>query len=136
MTLEYRHVGIDRCEAKELNEDFSDQAKVMKAFCDENRLKILALLRGGERCACDLLEHLEIGQSALSYHMKILVESGVVESRECGKWTHYRLSENGAAQAVEMLRSFLTSETEGNVRTGRRSGHGCRNNDEIRGCNR
>ncbi len=91
-----------------MNEDFSQQAKVMKAFCDENRLKILALLHGGETCACNLLEHLEIGQPALSYHMKILVESGVVASRECGKWTHYRLSVSGSAEAIEMLRGVLT----------------------------
>ena len=58
--------------------DYQEQAKVMKAFCDENRLRILEQLRGGEQCACKLLEHLVIGQSALSYHMKILVESGVV----------------------------------------------------------
>lgn len=91
-----------------MNDDYTRQAKVMKAFCDENRLRILACLRGGETCACNLLEHLEIGQPALSYHMKILVESGVVESRECGKWTHYRLSESGSAEAVELLRALLT----------------------------
>ena len=90
-----RYIEIDRCEASAVEMDFSGQAKMMKAFCDENRLRILALLRGGEQCACNLLEHLEIGQPALSYHMKLLVESGVVESRECGKWTHYRLSEEG-----------------------------------------
>lgn len=99
-----------RYEAKKLSDTYSHQAKVMKAFCDENRLRILARLRGGETCACNLLEHLEIGQPALSYHMKILVESGVVESRESGKWTHYRLSERGSAEALEMLRGLLSQE--------------------------
>lgn len=89
--------------------DYQEQAKVMKAFCDENRLRILEQLRGGEQCACKLLEHLVIGQSALSYHMKILVESGVVESRECGKWTHYSLSERGCAIAREMLCTLITT---------------------------
>jgi ArsR family transcriptional regulator len=45
----------------------------------------LELLRSGEKCACVLLEQLDLGQSGLSYHMKILVESGVVESRQEGK---------------------------------------------------
>jgi ArsR family transcriptional regulator len=90
-----------------MSESYSEQAKIMKAFCDENRLKILAVLREGEQCACKLLEHLEIGQPALSYHMKILVESGVVESRACGKWTHYRLSESGAQHAVSLLSKTL-----------------------------
>ena len=48
---------------------YEDHAKVFKAFCDEKRLRILELLRGGEKCACKLLENLDIGQSALSYHM-------------------------------------------------------------------
>jgi ArsR family transcriptional regulator len=69
---------------------FEKHAKVFKAFCDVNRLRILELLRGGEKCACVLLEQLDLGQSGLSYHMKILVESGVVESRQEGKWTHYK----------------------------------------------
>jgi ArsR family transcriptional regulator len=84
------------------------QAKVFKAFCDERRLRILELLRGGEKCACVLIEQMNIGQSALSYHMKILVESGVVESRQEGKWTHYKISEKGGAQALKLLKVLVT----------------------------
>ena len=87
---------------------YEENAKVFKAFCDDKRLRILELLRAGEKCACVLTEHLDIGQSALSYHMKILVESGVVESRQDGKWTHYRISEKGSAYAGELLKE-LTS---------------------------
>lgn len=91
---------------------YAEQAKIMKAFCDENRLQILELLRGGEKCACMLLEHLNIGQSALSYHMKILTESGVVESRQAGKWTHYRLSEAGCESARALLAGVTASSPE------------------------
>ncbi len=85
-------------------------AKVFKAFCDENRLRILERLRGGEKCACKLTEDLEIGQSALSYHMKILVESGVVAARQEGKWTHYSLCETGSAYALSLLRAITTPQ--------------------------
>ncbi len=84
-------------------------AKVFKAFCDEKRLRILELLQDGEKCACKLLESLDILQSALSYHMKILVESGVVESRQESKWTHYKISEKGSAHAVTLLRELTTT---------------------------
>lgn len=87
---------------------YEENVKVFKAFCDENRLRILGLLRGGEKCACMLLEQLDLGQSGLSYHMKILVESGIVESRQEGKWTHYKISENGSASAVALLRELTT----------------------------
>lgn len=81
---------------------------MLKAFCDENRLQILELLRSGEKCACDLLEKLDLGQSGLSYHMKILVESGVVESRQEGKWTHYKISSKGSAYAIALLQELTT----------------------------
>ena len=87
---------------------YEEQAKVFKAFCDENRLQILELLRGGEKCACVLLEKLELGQSGLSYHMKILVESGIVESWQEGKWTHYKISSKGAAYAGVLLKELTT----------------------------
>lgn len=83
-------------------------AKIFKAFCDEKRLRILELLRGGEKCACVLLEQLDLGQSGLSYHMKILVESGVVESRQEGKWTHYKISEKGSSYAGTLLKELTT----------------------------
>ena len=87
-------------------------AKVFKAFCDPKRLAVLEQLRGGEKCACVLLEKLDIGQSGLSYHMKILCESGIVDSRQEGKWTHYRLSENGRQYAVLLLQQIATPDAE------------------------
>ncbi|MEA4841898.1 MAG: metalloregulator ArsR/SmtB family transcription factor [[Clostridium] symbiosum] len=83
-------------------------AKVFKAFCDEKRLAILELLRSGEKCACVLIEQMEIGQSSLSYHMKILCESGIVESRQEGKWTHYKISEQGSQEAMLLLKAITT----------------------------
>jgi ArsR family transcriptional regulator len=83
-----------------------EHSKVFKALCDEKRLRILEMLRNGEKCACQLLENIDIGQSSLSYHMKILVESGIVESRKDGKWTHYKISKQGSKDAIELLRKL------------------------------
>ncbi|NYB73129.1 winged helix-turn-helix transcriptional regulator [Sedimentibacter hydroxybenzoicus DSM 7310] len=83
-------------------------ANVFKAFCDEKRLAILELLRSGEKCACMLIDQMEIGQSSLSYHMKILCESGIVESRQEGKWTHYKISEQGSHKAMLLLKAITT----------------------------
>lgn len=92
--------------------NYEQDAKVFKAFCDENRLKVLERLRGGEKCACVLIEDLGIGQSALSYHMKILIESGIVSARQEGKWTHYSISEAGSARARELLDEITTPQEE------------------------
>ena len=94
-----------------MDTNYTDCAKTFKAFCDENRLRILEMLRGGEKCACVLIEQLGIAQSALSYHMKILVESGIVQSTQQGKWTHYRISEQGSAHALRILSELTASST-------------------------
>jgi len=91
---------------------YEEHARIFKAFCDEKRLRILELLRSGEKCACVLLEQLDLGQSGLSYHMKILVESGVVESRQEGKWTHYTISEQGSAYASALLKKLTTPNVD------------------------
>ena len=80
-----------------------DNARVFKAFCDENRLMILEMLQSGEKCACILLEKLNIAQSTLSHHMKILVDSGIVSARKEGKWTHYAISVLGSENAKKLL---------------------------------
>jgi ArsR family transcriptional regulator len=78
-------------------------ARIFKAFCDDNRLMILEMLQNGEKCACVLLEKLEITQPTLSHHMKILVDSGIVSARKEGKWTHYSISCEGITTAKEIL---------------------------------
>lgn len=85
-------------------------AKIFKAVCDERRLAILELLRSGEKCGCILINKMNMPQSSLSYHMKILCESGIVDSRQEGKWTHYRLSEIGSNNAIALLTSITKPE--------------------------
>lgn len=85
---------------------YEAHAKVFKAFCDEKRLMILEMLRSGEKCACHLLNNMNIGQSTLSHHMKILCDSGVVKARKEGKWTHYSISEKGSVYAAELLKKL------------------------------
>ena len=87
---------------------YKNDTIIFKALCDEKRLSILELLKGGEKCACVLMEELNIAQSALSYHMKILCESGIVTSRQEGKWTHYTISNSGRDYEINRL-TELTS---------------------------
>lgn len=83
-------------------------AKVFRAFCDENRLQVLEMLRSGEKCTCFLLDRLQISQPTLSHHMKILCESGIVDSWKDGKWIHYFISEEGGKKAEKLLRLLIT----------------------------
>ena len=87
-------------------------ASVFKAFCDENRVRILENLITGEKCACMLLEQLKITHPTLSHHMKILCDSGIVKGRKEGKWMHYSISAEGAEFAAEKLRELTTVKAE------------------------
>ena len=82
-------------------------AKIFKALGDPNRIAILKMLQSGEKCACKLLEELNIGQSTLSHHMKILCDSGIVIGRKEGKWMHYSISENGVQYAIDCLQALM-----------------------------
>ncbi len=81
-------------------------AAIFKAFCDENRIRIIKLLRSGEKCACKLLEEINVTQPTLSHHMKILCDSGVVVGRKEGKWMYYSISPEGAAVAMKCLQEL------------------------------
>ena len=81
---------------------------IFKAFCDENRIRILKQLLTGEKCACVLLDDLHITQPTLSHHMKTLCHSGVVVGRKEGKWIHYSISPEGANYAMECLLALTT----------------------------
>lgn len=91
---------------------YEENAKVFKAFCDENRLMILELLQSGEKCACKLLDDLHIGQSTLSHHMRILCDSGIVQGRKEGKWIHYSISHQGSQYACKLLRELTETRNE------------------------
>lgn len=86
-----------------MNVKYEDEALMFKALCDANRLTILEALQDGDKCACILLEDLNISQSTLSHHMKILCDAGFVHSHKKGKWMHYTLNEDGFEQAKDFL---------------------------------
>ena len=88
-------------------------ALIFKAFCDENRIRILNLLFDGEKCACRLLEEMSISQPTLSHHMKILCDSGIVVGRKEGKCMHYRISVEGVQLAREYLDGLTVAQTVG-----------------------
>jgi ArsR family transcriptional regulator, arsenate/arsenite/antimonite-responsive transcriptional repressor len=62
------------------------------ALSEPLRLKILNLLRTQELCVCELGEALEIPQSKLSFHLKVLKEAELVRSRQQGRWIYYSLN--------------------------------------------
>ena len=67
--------------------------KVMKALSDPNRVKIVKMLQRKMLCVCELQFALEIAQSSVSKHLKILEDAGLVESMKDGLWVNYYLAD-------------------------------------------
>jgi ArsR family transcriptional regulator len=90
--------------------------KVMKALSDPNRVKILKLLQEKEMCVCEIQGALDISQPNASKHLKLLEDSGLVESRKDGLWVNYSLT-NGmsspyAASLLGNLRHWLNDDPQ------------------------
>lgn len=67
-------------------------AKVFHALSDPLRIRIIESLRHAEYCVQDLCSHLEVNQSKLSFHLRVLKEAGIVRPRPHGRWTYYSLN--------------------------------------------
>jgi ArsR family transcriptional regulator len=82
----------------------ADQARqLLKALADPIRLQVIEALGGGERCVCELTEQLDLAQSKLSFHLKVLKEAGLLADRQSGRWVYYQLQ----PEALERLRGWL-----------------------------
>ena len=71
----------------------ADYVLIFKAMADETRLKIVEMLSDGELCACKILKSFQITQPTLSYHMKTLCDSGLVDGRRDGAWMRYSINQ-------------------------------------------
>lgn len=93
--------------------DYKKYVSALKALSDETRLAIVDMLRSGELCACMILEKFEITQPTLSYHMKVLVSSGLVSAHRDGAWMHYSLNESLSKE----LSVFFSQLSEAEVKS-------------------
>jgi ArsR family transcriptional regulator len=68
---------------------------LLKIIGEESRLKILCILRQGQHCVCELMEHTELSQSLISHHLKDLKDTELIEDEKKGKWVYYSLTKKG-----------------------------------------
>lgn len=66
-----------------------------KALGEDTRIKIIKMLFEEEMCICELIEKLNLSQSAVSHHVKILKQAELVNDRRQGKWTFYSINKSG-----------------------------------------
>lgn len=75
-----------------MDQQYMEYLPAFKALADETRLEIINMVTQGELCACEILEAFDMSQSTLSYHMKLLTDSGLMFVRRDGKKMLYTIN--------------------------------------------
>lgn len=77
-----------------------DTVAILKALGDENRLRIIMMLRERTMCVCEIDEVLDIALSTISSHLKILKQAGLIVDQKEGRWINYHLNKDVASSAL------------------------------------
>ncbi len=98
----------------------SQARDLLKALADPLRLQIIESLSNGEKCVCDLIAEIGLAQSKISFHLKVLKESGLITDRQSGRWVYYKL-DIGALTELQLWLKQLTQDCQ-------KSSASCENN--------
>jgi ArsR family transcriptional regulator len=84
---------------------------ILTALCDPTRRAALALVwDGGEHCACELMARLDVSQSRISRHMKVLREAGLVLDRRDAQWVRFRRNPDVLPEIEALVNAVLRAE--------------------------
>ena len=96
----------------EFDADLDDLVETAKGLAHPARLRLLAMLAGGELCVCQMTAILGLAPSTVSQHLSVLSRGGLVAERKAGKLVFYRLRDGGAAAALlSPLLALLAAES-------------------------
>jgi ArsR family transcriptional regulator len=85
----------------------SNNTSIFKALSDSNRLRVLKALQTKTLCACEITELLNLANSTVSQHLKVLKEAGFIEEEKDGKWINYNIVLNPDDKRVSSILSQL-----------------------------
>ena len=95
----FRSPPIDQDEAETL-------ATALRAIADPARLRLVSLIAaqpGAEACVCDLTDNLLLSQPTVSHHLRVLLDAGIVDREQRGRWAYYRLRQEPLRALSEAL---------------------------------
>jgi ArsR family transcriptional regulator len=72
---------------------------------DSTRLQLVEHLRHKDTCVCDLVSALHLGQSLVSFHLKVLKEAGLITDRRAGRWVYYSVVPDALAELEGLFES-------------------------------
>ena len=88
------------------------RAKILNALAHPNRIRILEAIRQRQSCSCEIAPKLNIEQSNLSRHIKILVNSGILIPLRDGVRINYRIADEGICQLLDISGTVVRKAAE------------------------
>lgn len=95
------------CANKKLTTKYADLAKFLRIIGDDNRLRILCLLKDGEKCVCEIHPDLDMAQNLTSSHLKILLDSELINVRQDWKRNYYSINKKTFKKYANLFNNFL-----------------------------
>ena len=92
------------------------RARILQAIAHPNRIRILEAVRKGLTCGCEIAPHLDMEQSNLSRHMKILVDGGILIPQRDGVRINYRVADEEVFQLLDIPGRIVRNAAERNIR--------------------
>jgi len=89
---------------------------ITKALSEENRVRALMMLTGGELCVCQIIEMLGLAPSTVSKHMSILRQAGLVQVRKQGRWMYYSLADKYAPVQIKQAIDWVISNAANDLK--------------------
>ena len=84
----------------------TDAVSLLKGLANESRLMIMCVLAEGEISVGPLNQRIKLSQSALSQHLAVLRDQGLVQTRRESQTIYYRLEDSAAMNIIELLHDF------------------------------
>jgi ArsR family transcriptional regulator len=95
------------CQNKKSISKAGNLAKALKKISEPNRLKILCILKDGEKCVCDIWQCLKLPQNLVSHHLKVLRDLNLISSKKVGLKVFYKLNQKVVKKYLKELEKIL-----------------------------
>lgn len=92
--------------------------QVFKALGDETRLKILIMLSGSSMCAKGISTYLGISEAAVSQHIRVLKEAGIIVGKKAGYYVHYDLQKSKLSEVIKFIEQMNTDNSMNSYKLG------------------
>lgn len=84
-------------------EEIKKQSEFFKAISDPARVRIIYALKDGELCVCQLMQIMDMPQTVVSHHLKVLKYAGIINDQRAGKWIYYSLIDSRAVSVLDAV---------------------------------